>query len=302
FRLPREVMDADVERIRQLGVKFRLGEKVTKAPEAFLQDGYDAVYIACGFPKDMPPELEGDAGEGVWTALDLLEKVAAGGKPDLGKKVLVIGGGNTAMDAARTAQRLTGSPVTVVYRRTLEEMPAIEEERKLLFEEGNVLVELAAPKRVVLENGKVSGLEVEKTRLGEPDASGRRRPEPTGETYIIEADSVIAAIGQISDMAVFDGCRLELGRGGRVKAEANGRTSRSGVYAGGDAVTGPAIVIQACADGQRAADAICRELAVAIPELPPPPQPVAEELVAARIARARKAAPRREHALPVGDR
>ncbi len=302
FRLPREVMDADVDRIRQLGVKFRFGEKVTKAPESFLQDGYDAVYIACGFPKDMPPELDGDEAEGVWTALDLLAKVAAGEKPDLGKKVLVIGGGNTAMDAARTAQRLTGSPVTVVYRRTLEEMPAIEEERKLLFEEGNILAELAAPKRVVLQNGKVSGLEVEKTRLGEPDASGRRRPEPTGETYVIEADSIIAAIGQISDMAVFEGCCLELGRGGRVKAEANGRTSRCGVYAGGDAVTGPAIVIQACADGQRAADAICRELAVTVPEPPPPPQPVAEELVAARIARARKAAPRREHHIPVPER
>ncbi len=302
FRLPPEVMDADVRRIQDLGVEFKLNTKVTEAPESFLNKGYDAVFVACGFPKDMPPELEGDSAKGMWTSLDLLNRVAAGERPDLGKKVLVIGGGNTAMDAARTAQRLVGAPVTVVYRRTRAEMPAIEEERVLLFEEGNVLEELAAPVRVVVKDGKVAGLECERTRLGEPDASGRRSPQPTGEKFTLEADSIIAAIGQVSDMACFAGHSIQLGRGGRVKTEVNGRTSKCGVYAGGDAVTGPAIVIQACADGRRAADAICSELGVAIPEAPLPPQPVAAELTEARIARARKTEPCREKHLPVAQR
>lgn len=302
FRLPRSVMDEDVKRIEALGVTFRYGEKITDAPESLLENGYNAVYVACGFPKDMPPELDGDDASGVWTALDLLESVASGDRPDLGEKVLVIGGGNTAMDAARTAQRLIGKPVTVVYRRTREEMPAIEEERILLFEEGNELVELAAPKRIVVKDGRVAGLECERTRLGEPDASGRRRPEPTGEKFVLEADTVIAAIGQLADTAVFEGTSIEFGRGGRIRAESNGRTSKCGVYAGGDAVTGPAIVIQACADGQRAADAICAELSIPLPVLPVPAQPVAGELAEARLARTRKSAPRREKHLPVDQR
>ncbi len=302
FRLPREVVDADIDRIRELGVKIHLGSKITEAPEAFLEKGYDSVYVACGFPKDMPPGLEGEKTPGVWTALELLEQVADGKKPELGKKILVIGGGNTAMDAARTANRLTGQPVTVVYRRTKEEMPAIDEEKILLFEEGNILEELAAPAKVIVKDGKVAGLECERTRLGEPDADGRRRPEPTGEKFVIEADSIIAAIGQVSDMAVFKGTRLELGKAGKVTTAANGRTSKCGVYAGGDAVTGPAIVIQACADGQRAADAICSELAVIQPILPEPPLPTGTELAEARLARARKTPPCRETHLPLEKR
>ncbi len=302
FRLPRAVVDADVDRIRQLGVNFKFNAKITDAPETLLDKGYDSVYVACGFPKDMPPGLEGENAQGVWTALELLEKVAAGEHPDLGKKVLVIGGGNTAMDAARTANRLTGQPVMVVYRRTLEEMPAIEEEKKLLFEEGNILEQLAAPVKVVVKDGKVAGLECERTKLGEPDPDGRRRPEPTGEKFVIEADSIIAAIGQVCDMAIFQSTKLELGRGGKVKASANGRTSKCGIYAGGDAVTGPAIVIQACADGQRAADAICAELAVPLPVLPLPPLPTGSELAEARFARTRKTQPNREKHLPLDKR
>ncbi len=294
FRLPHEVMDADVQRIKDLGVEFRFNCRITEAPEKLLAKGFDAVYLACGFPKDMPPELEHENAPGMWTALDLLKQVAVGERPNLGRKVLVIGGGNTAMDAARTAQRLTGQPTTVVYRRTREEMPAIEEERKLLFEEGNKLEELAAPAKIVLKDGKVAGLECERTKLGEPDASGRRRPVPTGEKYVIEADSIIAAIGQLSDMAVFAGHSIDLDKGGRVKVGPFGHTSATGVYAGGDAVTGPAIVIKACDDGQKAATAICNELGLK-PYVPPtPPQPVAGELAEARAARALKTRPNRE--------
>lgn len=302
FRLPRSVMDEDVQRIRDLGVEIKTSHKVRIPAEDLLGMGYDTVYVACGFPKDAPLGIPGDDAAGVYRALDLLTRVGVGEAPDLGKRVLVIGGGNTAMDAARTAQRLAGQPVTVVYRRTRGEMPAIEEERHLLFEEGNKLEELSAPKRVVVKDGKVVGLECERTRLGEPDASGRRRPEPTGEFFTLEADAIIAAIGQSAGTAVFKNSKVEIERNGAVRAAASCRTSAAGVYAGGDAVSGPAIVIGACADGLRAADSISREFGVAIPEDKGLPMPTAEELAEVRTARTRKASRYCEVHLPVEKR
>ncbi|MDR1649735.1 MAG: putative selenate reductase subunit YgfK [Synergistaceae bacterium] len=269
FRLPHAVMDRDVQRIVSLGVDIEYGAKIAGSPEKLLKDGFDAVYLSCGFPKDAPLGIEGDDAPGVWGALDLLERVARGERPKLGR-VLVVGGGNTAVDAARTAQRLSGEPVVMVYRRTRAEMPAERDEQELLFEEGNSLVELALPKRVVTADGKVSGLECEKARLGEPDASGRRRPEPSGEFFTLEADSIVAAIGQSADEEIFNGTgsgigtgsgkKLGRGKNSSVVVSANGRTDVAGVYAGGDAVTGPATVISACAEGAKAAEAICSEL------------------------------------------
>jgi putative selenate reductase len=299
FRLPRRVLDEDVERIKSLGVEIRLNTRVDSIPGSLLRDGYDAVYVACGFPMDALPGIEGDDADGVWGALALLRETAAGRRPDLGRKVLVLGGGNTAMDAARTAARLSGSPVTVVYRRTREEAPAVAEELDTLFEEGNRLVELATPLRVITRDGKVCGLECGRNRLGEPDASGRRRPEPTGETFVLDADSIISAIGQRPDRAPFENTGTEntgivFGRNGAIETAGNCRTGERGVYAGGDAVTGPATVVQACADGRRAAEAICAELGVALPESPRPPQPAGEELAAIRRARVRKTFRNRE--------
>lgn len=299
FRLPKEVMDEDVRRIVDLGVEIKTSHKVRIPPENLLQMGYDAVYVACGFPKDAPLGVPGDDAEGVWTALDLLGRVAAGEKPDLGRRVLVIGGGNTAMDAARTAQRLSGNPVTVVYRRTESEMPAIEEERVLFFEEGNALEALAAPVRVAVENGRVKGLVCERTRLGEPDADGRRRPEPTGAFFTLEADSIVAAIGQSAATTLFRDGRIRLNRNGSVSVACSGRTSAGGVYAGGDAVTGPAIVIAACAEGVRAAEAICGEFGVEAPEKRGLPFPTDDELVRIRAVRARKSFRNCEAHLPV---
>ena len=117
FRLPRDVIQADIERITALGVEIKLSHAVTTPPEGLLRQGFEAVYVACGFPKDTPLNIEGNQSEGVFTALELLAKTARGEKPALGARVLVVGGGNTAMDAARTAQRLSGQPVTLVYRR-----------------------------------------------------------------------------------------------------------------------------------------------------------------------------------------
>ena len=303
FRLPHAIMDEDVKRITDLGVKLELNHRVEGAPETLLTQGFDAVYVACGYPKDAGLNIPGNDAKGVYTSLDLLEKVAHNERPDMGKKVLIIGGGNTAMDAARTASRLSGSPVTVVYRRTRGEMPAIPEELHLLFEEGNELVELAAPLRVVVENGRVAGLECERTRLGEPDASGRRSPVPTGEKFILAADSIVLAIGQMPETAIFKDSRITLKKGGAVEVNGRGRTASCGVYAGGDAATGPAIVIAACADGRRAAEAICDELDIPVPcDCDELPRLSGEDILKIKLARTMKVDPHQEQHLPVKER
>ncbi len=304
FRVPKEVLDRDVQRIRDLGVEIRLSQPVNGKAEELLQQGYDAVYLACGFPQDAKMDIPGDGGEGVYSALELLEKVARGEKVALGKKAVIIGGGNTAMDAARTAQRLTGQPVTVVYRRTRQEMPAIEEEIHELFAEGNRLEELATPEAILLEGGRVKGLSCSRNKLGEPDASGRRRPVPIPDSaFTIETDAVIIAIGQSADLSFFDGSEVRLEKSGGVAVEkGSGKTSVCGVYAGGDAVTGPAIVIQACADGQRAAAAICEKLDLKSLEAEESVTLSEEEILRVKQARCRKSAQKRQATLPFGER
>ncbi|MDR0764570.1 MAG: putative selenate reductase subunit YgfK [Synergistaceae bacterium] len=294
FRLPRAVTDSDAERIVSLGVEIKYGTKITGPPEGLLGEGFDAVYLSCGFPKDVPLGIEGENSPGVWGALGLLERVASGERPDLGRKVLVIGGGNTAIDAARTARRLIGAPVVMVYRRTRAEMPAERDEQELLFEEGNELIELASPKRILVAGGRVVGLECEKNRLGEPDASGRRRPEPRGEFFTLEADSIIAAIGQSADKCAFAGTRLSFGKNSSLTVSPNGRTNVVGVYAGGDAVTGPATVIGACAEGARAAEAICSELGVPVKKETRTISPVGDEFAAVQESRSLKIDPEAE--------
>ncbi|MCL2684177.1 MAG: putative selenate reductase subunit YgfK [Synergistaceae bacterium] len=298
FRLPKNVMDDDVERITSLGVKIKYGMRIAIPPENLLKDGFDAVYVACGFPNDTPLEIKSDGAEGVWTALDLLERVSKGERPALGSRVLVVGGGNTAVDVARTAGRLTGTSVTMVYRRTRKEMPSEWDEQELLLEEGNTIIELASPRRVVTRAGRVTGLECERTRLGPPDADGRRRSEPYGEFFSLDADSIIVAIGQSSDIAQFPGTKLKFGRKGEVLVNANGRTSLCGVYAGGDIATGPETVIRACAEGARAAEAICAELSVPVARESHRICPIGDELSSVKAARILRTAPEIGRRLP----
>jgi putative selenate reductase len=263
FRLPPAIVQEDVERITGLGVKIELSHPITTPPEQLLEEGFEAVYVACGFPKDARLDIPGIEGQGVCTALDLLERVARGEKPALGSKTLVIGGGNTAMDAARTARRLTGAAVTVVYRRTKREMPATDEEIEGLLAEGNVLEELASPTRIVLQDGRVMALECVRNRLGEPDADGRRRPIPIeGSEFTLAADSIIVAIGQSPDIAFLDGSAVSPRPDGAIAVEPQTGRAAPGVYAGGDAARGPAIIIEACADGRRAAEAIGAQLGI----------------------------------------
>jgi putative selenate reductase len=269
FRIPTHVVQEDIERITDLGVELVLNHRVTESPEALLSQGFGAVYIASGFQKDATLDIDGIEGEGIFTALRFLERVACGEKPDLGSKVLVIGGGNTAMDAARTAQRLTGNPSTVVYRRTLAEMPAEEEELQWLFEEGNLLIELAAPTQIILKEGRVTALECVRNELGEPDPDGRRRPVAVpGSEFRIEADAIILAIGQQPDLTFLDGTAVSFRKDGAIVTDPESRIPNTqALYAGGDVTRGPDIIIGACADGRLAGEAICRQFG--IPFQPP---------------------------------
>jgi putative selenate reductase len=301
FRLPRSVLEEDIARIERLGVRIERSHPVAVPPERLLEEGFDAVYVASGFPDEARLEIEGIEGDGVWSALDLLERVARGERPALGREVLVVGGGNTAMDAARTAARLAGRPVTVLYRRTRAEMPADAEEVALLVEEGNRIEELVSPTRVIREKGRLVAVECVRNRLGEPGPDGRRRPVPVpGSEFEIPADSVIVAVGQAADVAFLDGSRVSVRRDGAIDVDPEtGATKAPGVYAGGDAVRGPAIVIEACADGRRAAEAICAKLG--IPFAPPPSSPDVlsdEETIEVKRARARLEARNRPGRLP----
>jgi len=292
FRLPDAVIREDVERITALGVEIKLNHPLTAPPETLLEQGFAAVYIATGFQKDAPLPIEGVEGEGVWAALDLLDRVRRGERPDLGRRVLVIGGGDTAMDAARVAKRLGGQPATIVYRRSRAEMPASDEEKEGAFEEGTRLVELASPLRVIRQEGRVVALECIRNRLGEPDASGRRRPEPIpGSEFQIACDAVIIAIGQRPDLDFLQGSGLRLHRNGSIVADPEtGATDVPHIYAGGDVVEGPHSIIAACEDGRRAAEAILQELGIGDPSPVAglSPQLSAEEILAVKRQRTRK--------------
>ncbi|MCX6094481.1 MAG: putative selenate reductase subunit YgfK [Candidatus Bipolaricaulota bacterium] len=265
FRLPPNIVTADVARIEALGVEIRTSAPIKAPPSDLLAQGFAAVYVATGFPRDsMPEDVAGIDAEGVYGAVDFLDRVAHERPPALGTSIVVIGGGNTAMDAARTASRLTHHPCTVAYRRTRAEMPADAEEVALLLEEGNVLLELVSPVKVVAERGRVVSVECVRNHLGEPGADGRRRPEPTpGSNLRLSADAVIVATGQRSDRDLLRSWRLETRPdGGVVVHEATGRAAPDAIYAGGDLARGPAIAVAAAADGRRAAEAILAELGI----------------------------------------
>ncbi len=318
FRLPEAVVQEDIERIKNLGVKIELSQPITSPPEELLADGFDAVYIASGAGKDARLGIEGEEGAGVYHSLDFLDRVrrsepappssppTLGGKEGGRNRVLVIGGGNSAMDAARTARRLTsgtlppqgwgglrGGCVTIVYRRTRSEMPADKEEIEDALMEGVILEELASPTRIILQEGRVVALECVRNELGEPGPDGRRRPIPVvGSEFQIEADSIVIAIGQRPDVTFLDGSTVTL-RGNATIAVApeTGLAGEGQVYAGGDAVRGPATIVEACADGRRAAEAICQQLSVPF-ERPSVQLPVLseEEIAQVKRVRARKAA------------
>jgi len=305
FRLAEAIVQEDIARINELGVKIELSHPITTPPQELLSERFDAVYIATGAQKGTRLHIGGEDGEGVYDALDFLNKVRQGEPVDLGSRVLVIGGGNSAMDAARTAKRLTSGPVTVVYRRTRQEMPAIKEEIEGVLVEGITLEELASPARVILKEGRVAALECIRNELGEAGEDGRRKPIPIeGSEFEIEADAIIMAIGQVPDVSFLDGSSVSLRKNGTIAAHPQTcLTGEKHTYAGGDVVRGPSTIIEAIADGRRAAEAICRELGL---ETVPPavvlPRLCEEEIVSLKKTRARKEPQNRAKMLPLEQR
>ncbi|MFZ5649319.1 MAG: NAD(P)-binding protein [Bacillota bacterium] len=260
YRLPKKIVDQEIELLKKLGVEIKtntpLGPGLTV--QDIKQQGYDSVFIAIGAQKGQKLNIPGEDLKGVLIGVDYLSRVNSGEKVETGRRVAVIGGGNTAMDAARTALRNGAAEVTVYYRRTFEEITAAKDEIHEAREEGIVFRTLVGPLAFFEKNGKVAGIEFIENSLGEPDSSGRRSPVPVaGSQFSVEVDTVIVAVGQVPEK--IEGLEAALGRGYRIEADKYTlSTSLAGVFAGGDAVTGPATVIEAIGAGKLAAASIDR--------------------------------------------
>ena len=262
YRLPREVVYREIELIRRMGVNFKCGVAVgTDITLSDLDYQYNAVFLGIGTWKESWVYLAGTELRGVLPALIFLESVAKEEPANLGRKVVVIGGGNAAIDSARTALRM-GSEVKVIYRREKKDMPAIKEETDAARHEGVKFVFLATPHRIVGdENGNVKAIELVKTRLGEFDASGRRRPVSTDEIIRFECDSVILAVGESVDMDFVRASGLRIKENGTLEVDRYTlETSRSKFYAGGDLITGASNVSNSMGYGKKAARNIDKRL------------------------------------------
>ena len=254
YRLPKDILRAEIKEIEDIGVEIRTNTKVDTI-EKLLEEGYNAVLLAIGAHQGLRIGVDGEDSPRVMEGVTFLQEVSLGKRVALGNRVAVIGGGNAAIDSARTALRLGTKEVTIIYRRTRAEMPASREEIDDALADGAQIHFLAAPSKIISQDGKVE-LECIRMELGAMDASGRRRPEPIkGSEFATSFDTIIAAIGQRPDIPrQFD---LATGEGSVIQADPDTlATSKEGIFASGDAVTGPASVIEAIAAGRRAASSI----------------------------------------------
>ena len=276
YRLPRESLDKEIAYLTKIGVEIQTGRKVNSV-DALLQQGYDAVYAACGAHRGATLSIPGEDESGVIDGVSFLREINQSKDVEIGRRVAVIGGGNTAFDSARSAVRLGAGDVTVIYRRSRAEMPAYEEEVKHAVTEGVRIQFLAAPVGIVR---KSDGLELTLIRMdsGPPDADGRPRPIPVeGSEFTMQLDTIIVAVGQTPDVSPSMGLPLS----GRNRVEVDDETletDKPGVFAGGDVVSGPASIIEAIAHGRKAAASIDRFLGgtgVIDQRLAPPEEEVA---------------------------
>jgi heterodisulfide reductase subunit A len=258
YRLPNNIVDNEIGYVQELGVEIKLNTPVNKLEDIFSQ-GYEAIYLATGAGSGQKMGIPGEDSTGVMEALSFLRRANSGEKVDTGQRVAVVGGGNSAMDAARVALRLGAKEVSIIYRRSRAEMPAAAEEVDETEHEGVKFAILTNPTKVITENGRLTGIQCIKMELGEPDSSGRRRPMPIqGSEFNINVDTVIMAIGQSVDKSKLPD-KLEFSKSGTVQADpVTMQTNIKGVFAGGDAVTGPADVIHVVAQGKEAAISIDR--------------------------------------------
>jgi len=267
YRLPKDILDKEIGRILKLGIEVKTGHDVGENVSVDEIGRYAASFLAIGLQRSRRLGLEGEDAEGVMAGLTFLNSVNAHSPVSIGKRALVIGGGNTAMDVARSAIRL-GAEVEVVYRRTRDEMPAIKDEVEEAVGEGAKLTLLAAPVAILVEKGKFKGIRVQRMKLGEPDASGRKRPVPIpGSEYEIMGDSLLVAAGELSNAKAFE--RMVKTTNELIVTDDVGHTSNDRILAGGDVVTGAATVIEAIARGRKAAKYVHARLTGATVEVEP---------------------------------
>jgi NADH-quinone oxidoreductase subunit F len=258
YRLPKDGLNKELELFKKLGVKFVFNTRIGKELSfKNLQKQNDVVFISIGAQKEIEVDIPGRHLDGVLEGYEFLEDFAIGKKLHIGKKVTVVGAGNVAIDAARSCLRL-GAEVTIVYRRDRDEMPANDHEIKDAIDEGIKFMFLAAPYRILGDaKGKVIGLEIRKMRFDGFDSSGRKKPIETGESAIVECSNVILSLGEKVEFEPAKDIGLELRKNGAIKvSQPSYRTNLSKVYAGGDAVTGPATVSEAMGIARQAAEAI----------------------------------------------
>ncbi|RLD34722.1 MAG: putative selenate reductase subunit YgfK [Bacteroidetes bacterium] len=297
FRLTDEAIHADIDSILELGVTIHYNYEVNRQSFEKLRATSDFIYIGTGARKSKKPEIKGMENATVLDPLDFLFHVKEGQETGIGKNVVIIGGGNTAMDAARTAYRLVGKngKVTIVYRRTIKQMPADLGEIKAVIEEGVEIIELASPVKVVTENGNLRSLICRRMKLGEKDSSGRARPvEIPGSEFEISLDTLIPAIGQEIDIDFAEPSQLETQKG-------TYETKIPHVYIGGDALRGASTAINAIGDGRKAAQEILEKAGIngdATHSLPRQPKE-AEDLM---LAKTKRIPPQQVKEIPLDDR
>ncbi|MCD6498036.1 MAG: FAD-dependent oxidoreductase [Deltaproteobacteria bacterium] len=251
YRLPRDMLAEEIDVLKKMGVEIQCGVRVGTDVTWKDMERFDRVFLGTGVHVSRALGISGEDAQGVMSGLNLLKKVASGEDVELGERVLVIGGGNTAIDAARTAMRLDAK-VTILYRRSREEMPAHDDEVTAAEAEGVVFQMLAAPSKVVTENNRVRALECVKVKLGQPDESGRRRPIVIeGSNFTVPCDTVVTAVGELADFSFLpDGLKVE---NGAIVVDDSLKTSNERYFAGGDVVEQPHTIVNALAAGKRAA-------------------------------------------------
>lgn len=255
FRLTDEAIERDFKRVMDLGVQIHYNHKIDSSKFKNLKENYNYLYIAAGAQLSAPFQLEGIESTGVLDSLEFLFNIKKGQETGIGKNVVIIGGGNTAMDAARTAYRMVGNEgkVTIIYRRTVNEMPADQGEIKAVLEEGMEIIELAGPEKVISQNGQVKAILCSKMELKESDSSGRPKPvKIEGSEFTIVCDTIIPAIGQSLDINFIQKELLKADIG-------NYQTQIENVFIGGDTLRGAATAIKAIGDGRKAAEKIIKK-------------------------------------------
>jgi NADPH-dependent glutamate synthase beta subunit-like oxidoreductase len=251
YRLPKKILEEEIDQILELGVKAEINTRLGDNLSWNELKEYQAVFLATGNHQSKSLGIPGEEARGVMSGVEFLKDVSLGKEVTLGKRVAVIGGGNTAVDAARSALRLGAKPF-ILYRRTREEMPAFASEILEAEEEGIETSYLTSPVRVISENGKISRLECVKNRLGPPDEDGRRRPvEIKGSNFTVEVDQIISAIGEEADLTPLP---KKLGiKENLLLTDERGATKQTGIFAGGDIIQQPRTVVHAIGSGKRAA-------------------------------------------------